>query len=126
MDHLFVYGTLMFPEVHESVTGKRFSSIAAVLEDHVRVQVRDAFYPAILESTGDQVQGIVLENVDELSLQQIARYEGPEYILKRVVVKISGGEVNALVFLWSESRSLLDDQDWDVDHFRRNISEFDF
>jgi hypothetical protein len=57
--HIFVYGTLLFPEIIKVLTGKELTSIDSILDNYKRFKIIDKEikrpYPAIKKSRGDKV-----------------------------------------------------------------------
>lgn len=86
---LFVYGTLMFPEVFEAVCGVRPAAQAASLQGYARRRVRDAVYPALVECAGARTDGLLLDAIDAAQWRQLDAFEGALY--KRVTVHVERG-----------------------------------
>jgi len=55
--NLFVYGILAYPEVIATIIKKDYSSIDATLNNYVRKQVKNAWYPGITMEEGSSVKG---------------------------------------------------------------------
>ena len=76
---VFVYGSLMFDEVVECLTGKLFQTEPARLADHARYAVRQegrvAKGPAITNEPGSEVAGRLLLDVDSDTLRILDRFE---------------------------------------------------
>ena len=90
---LFVYGTLMAPDVLRSLTGRVFDREPARLRDFQRFQPAGS-YPYILPSQGDSVAGALLRGLEDDDLRALDRYEGEGDLYFRidVVVETSHGE----------------------------------
>ncbi len=88
---LFVYGTLMDPVFVQQLTGKAFVTEPARLPDFRRIQTPGS-YPYILPHDGDSVDGMLLRDVDESTLQALDRYEdeGNLYFRTKVVALVDG------------------------------------
>ena len=122
---LFVYGLLMFPELLEALTGRRFAAQRAVLPDHARLTVRHPGWPPIgaaVDAPGDQVDGLLLSGVDGRSLALLDSFEGlPEALYvrgERSVIDSFGDCGKADVYLCgSRVRSCLAGP-WDAQAFR--------
>ena len=129
--NLFVYGTLLFDEVVEMLTGKRFESCEARLSNHIRRTVSDydglAPYPGIILSDGDYVDGRVLYNLSATALEAIEHFENtpPEYeIVKLEVSLLDGSREDALCYrLLPEMHDSLAGA-WEPDEFRQNHLEY--
>jgi gamma-glutamylcyclotransferase (GGCT)/AIG2-like uncharacterized protein YtfP len=65
MKQLFVYGTLLFPEIVEKLTGKQFKTSSAVIRKFARKRIVGCNYPAIIEDLYSEVKGILIQDVDE-------------------------------------------------------------
>lgn len=118
MKQLFVYGTLMFPEIREKLTGKVFKISPAVLPGYRRTKVKDADYPAIVKNPDSEVEGILLEDVDEQTIEILSFFEGDEYKTHHVEVFSGNRKIPALTFVWANREKLLPDEDWDITEFK--------
>lgn len=78
--NLFVYGTLMFPEIRAAVGGQRLAAVPALLPGHRREGVRGEAYPAIIRDPRASVTGCLLRGVGRPALRRIDAFEGPEYV----------------------------------------------
>lgn len=105
--HLFVYGTLLFPEMVFAVTGKQFCTLPAVLEGRQRHKVyeegQELLYPALQRTEGQKVDGKLLFDVDADSLHKIGEFEGDTYHLQVVTVLAEDIQYHAFVYAWKES-----------------------
>ena len=107
--NLFAYGTLMWPEVLESVIGRSLSGTPAILRDHLRLRIKGEHYPAVIPRAGHSVPGILYQGLGDADFRQLDRFEGEEY--NRLMKPI--GAVEAQVYVFGERyRHLLDDQAW--------------
>ena len=123
MQNLFVYGTLQYPEILQKLTGKSFVSKPAVLNNYKRHRVKHAEYPAIIPNPGVQTMGLLLENVDELSLKAIDFYEGEEYEKTAVTVNSEDMDIMALTYVWNGGINNLEKDDWNKNNFEKNYLE---
>lgn len=109
---LFVYGTLMWPEVMAAVTGRSIEGRSAVLNGVRRVRVRGEVYPALIPGD-DTVEGVLFENLTELDLAALDCFEGAEYERLPVTVCCGTFAVEAAAYFASEAGlPLLEDCDW--------------
>jgi gamma-glutamylcyclotransferase (GGCT)/AIG2-like uncharacterized protein YtfP len=99
---VFVYGSLLFDEVVERLTGKLFRAEEASLADHARYAVKEegrvAKGPAIICEPGKVVQGRLLRDIDSDTLRILDRFEcgDPDhsrYERVSVSVTLQSGEV---------------------------------
>jgi len=120
MQHLFVYGSLLFPEILKGLTGKTFKMVPATLPFFKRHLVKDADYPAIVEDIASEVTGMLLFEVDEKSMKILRFYEGDEYDCAEVTVHTKDGNIyTAQAYVWNASRQYLEPFDWDPEHFKQ-------
>lgn len=115
---LFVYGTLMVPQVMRSVSGHRGVAEPAYLPGFRRRSLRDAVYPAVIASAGDSVEGLLYRAVSAGELQRLDIFEGEQYRRMTVRVTVADGAVSAETYvLASGLAGLLSDRDWSLAHF---------
>jgi gamma-glutamylcyclotransferase (GGCT)/AIG2-like uncharacterized protein YtfP len=98
--HLFVYGTLMDPQRVAALTGKHFARVEATLVGFERHASRFG-YPYILPKPGATVHGLLLLDVDPVSLQRLDAYEaeGDLYRRRSVEVLVAGAPVRAMTYV---------------------------
>ena len=98
--HLFVYGTLTDPERVTALTGRQFERVDAKLSGFERVN-SPLGYPFILPRAGAIVRGVLLLNIDLVSLVQLDAYEaeGDLYRRQGVVVEVVGRRVAAVTYV---------------------------
>jgi gamma-glutamylcyclotransferase (GGCT)/AIG2-like uncharacterized protein YtfP len=83
---LFVYGTLLAPEVMRRVCGRVPPATSATLPGFARGGINGEPYPAIVRSQGSCVQGLLYTRVTPPMLTRLDRYEGGLY--RRCVVEV--------------------------------------
>lgn len=114
--NLFAYGTLMWPEVFETVVGRRQKGGPCVLRGYSRRRLRGVHYPAIIpDDSAAVVEGRLYRNLSELEFSRLDRFEGDEY--DRVDVCVDGVEAQAYV-LSKHVRHLATEETWHPDHLR--------
>lgn len=98
--HLFVYGTLTDPERVTALTGKQFERVDAKLSGFERVN-SPLGYPFILPRAGVIVRGVLLLNIDLVSLVQLDAYEAEGDLYRRqvVVVEVADRRVAAVTYV---------------------------
>lgn len=121
MAHVFVYGTLLFPEILNGLTGRTFPDTAATLPGYKRLRVKYGDYPAVVAAEGEQVQGKLIPNVDARSLEMLRFYEGDDYECVETFVHLEHKKVKAMVFVWKNDRDLLTGPDWSMQKFRHHF-----
>ena len=116
---LFVYGTLMTPELVEALTGLRPRSRPAVLEGFERRGVRGEVYPAIVPQAGAHVTGRLLDRLSSNRLAFLDAFEGPEYRRSAHPVRLADDRrVLAWCWRWApDRRRALEDGPWNMDAF---------
>ena len=124
MRHLFVYGSLLFPDLVTALTGNHFHSFPAILEGYRRCRVKDCDYPAIIETPGAKVNGLLIENIDDKSMQLLSFFEGDEYAKQQVKVSLPDKKLQAIAFIWKADFALLEETDWDKDTFEKESLPF--
>ncbi len=89
---LFVYGTLIEPNLVHRLTGKRFNAEPARLPGFRRYQ-KSGSYAYILACDDGAVHGLLLRDVDEGTLRTLDHYEaeGDLYLRATVVAMTEGG-----------------------------------
>mgnify|MGYP000020598555 FL=1 len=121
MPHVFVYGTLLFPEILYGLTGCAFPEARATLNDFKRFQVKFGDYPAIIASEDSRVNGKLIFNVDARSLKMLRFYEGDDYDCIETVVDLKSEKSKALVFVWNRNHDLLAESDWHIENFKNKF-----
>jgi gamma-glutamylcyclotransferase (GGCT)/AIG2-like uncharacterized protein YtfP len=124
MQHLFVYGSLLFAELVEKLTGAKFRSVPAVLPDFRRFAVKGCDYPAIIPENNTKTEGRLILNVDDESMKILAFFEGGDYIKKGVEVLAGSKKYEAIAFVWDDDLSCLEECDWDITNFRETSLQF--
>jgi len=119
MANLFVYGTLLFPEVIQNITGRLFKSSSAKLAGYKRLGILGCDYPAIIEKENALTQGELLFAVDEESMRKIEAFEGDEYVKRKLTVISDKKEFEAIVFIWASDAKMLTECDWNIAEFNR-------
>jgi len=119
--HVFTYGTLVFPEVMDAVTGRTFVQVGATLAGFTRVCVRGAVYPAAREQGGGSIAGLLYLDVGAAALTRLDRFEGELYERRSVrVMRDDGASSAAQVYVVPPARyGRLEPRAWDVEQFRR-------
>jgi gamma-glutamylcyclotransferase (GGCT)/AIG2-like uncharacterized protein YtfP len=98
--HLFAYGTLTDPERVAALTGRHFERVDATLSGFERVN-SPLGYPFILPRPGSMVRGVLLLNIDPVSLAQLDAYEAEGDLYRRqvVVVAVADSRVSAMTYV---------------------------
>ena len=125
---LFVYGTLMVPEIVERLIHRVPRSVPATLPGYSRRLVKSAPYPGVVADPQDSVDGILYFEVSGDELQVLDRYEGDLYQATNVTVSMKVDHSSdedetkfaALVYkLRPGFENRLSEEKWDLSTFRR-------
>lgn len=121
---LFVYGTLVFPEVIEALTGRVPESIPAILHGYVRYTVAGQVYPGIVKHRDSSVEGLLYTGITPEELERLNEYEDTFYELMTLDVIAGTKNLKAFVYVVPlSSIGVLDDTPWDPELFRKNQLE---
>jgi gamma-glutamylcyclotransferase (GGCT)/AIG2-like uncharacterized protein YtfP len=90
MNKLFIYGTLINPEIQKSILGRIINGIPNILEGYEKseIEIDNKKYPIIIPNKNKTVNGFVIEISDD-EFKKIDEYEGIEY--KRIEVVLKSG-----------------------------------
>ena len=91
-EKLFVYGTLIHPEIQQKIIGRVVKTEPGVLGDYKKstIKINDNIYPIIVPDENSVVGGLVLA-VSSSELRNIDEYETNAYRRTKVILK-SGKE----------------------------------
>lgn len=124
-DHLFVYGTLMAPEVMEAVAGYCPAAEPARLSDYARFRLVDRDYPGLVREIGEATEGILYRDVTAEAVERVDAFEDSFYERHSVTVHPAdgGGPVvaSAYVVPFLAAAELVDPRPWDYEHFRKTV-----
>lgn len=122
-DHhlLFVYGTLQDSRVIRAITGREFNAVATTLSGYRRTRVKDADYPGITANVSTEVSGLLLTDVDTVSLEKLDTFEGDYYErLSVVVADALGNQHHCTVYVFKPQwLHLLTEEPWSLEEFKR-------
>ncbi len=118
MPHLFVYGSLQFPELVTALTGEQFRYVPVTLNGFERGQVKGCDYPGIVKQPNAKTEGFLIEDVDEKSMQILTFFEGDDYEKQQVTVFNTYKKISAFTFVWIGGNNLLENTDWNADEFK--------
>jgi gamma-glutamylcyclotransferase (GGCT)/AIG2-like uncharacterized protein YtfP len=118
---LFCYGTLMFPEVMQRVTGRHFEGSPVILDDYGCYTVNGHAFPGIVRESGAVTQGLVYEGIGDTLLHRLDLFEGDFYERRRVcVTDTTGRPLQTWAYVVpAASRGILSRQSWDRQTFER-------
>ncbi len=118
--NLFVYGTLLDPEIMRLVSGKDYQRSAAVLPGYACRKLADVVYPAIMACQDVSTSGVVYTSVPLEDIFLLDRYEGNEYVRQTVAVNMSdGSQVAAETYVIAPAQSCrILEESWSFDQFK--------
>ncbi|HYM32036.1 MAG TPA: gamma-glutamylcyclotransferase family protein [Candidatus Cybelea sp.] len=100
---IFVYGTLLDPDVLRAVLGRRVPAAQrskATLAGVRRVRAVGHRYPILVRARGQAVSGMVLDGLDAADAARLRHYENDGYALVRRRVELGDGSmISAHVFV---------------------------
>jgi hypothetical protein len=102
-----------------AVVGRPIPCKAATLADYRCVQLRGRRYPGLLPCPGAQTVGLLYALPQRRDLGRIDRYEGSEYVRRRLPVHTARGPVLAWVYLPRGGRRRLSERPWSATGFER-------
>lgn len=118
---LFVYGTLMFPEVTEAVTGWKFPQISAKAVGFRRYSLVGRDYPGMVSSSEGSVTGQFITGITRQAMILLDTFEGSEYIRTPVTAILgSGRQVETFSYLWNGKAEDILPAEWDEIDFKTN------
>ena len=127
-DAVFVYGTLMVPEIWQAVTRTLSPPQArpGLLHGYQRRKVEGADFPGIFATGNDDdiVRGCVYESITAKVFDQLDRYEDQFYQRVEIVVEIEDASSKTLAcqtYLIPPSKiHILSSEPWDLEWFKAN------
>ena len=125
--NLFVYGSLMFPKVWETVVAGEYVNDPAAVSGYVRKRVNDDnSYPAVIPGDDEAVlHGRVYFHIDQIELDRLDKFEG-EYFNREETRALlaNGNEVSAEIYVMKRDyMHLLSHENWDPSRFAREDME---
>lgn len=138
---LFVYGTLMAPEVIQVLIDRVPIHEAATLQQHDRHiyrrhPVKGFYFPGLIKKhrvivedpdNDVHIQGILYRDLTASEIQILDYFEDTEYTKDDCQVKLQSCEVEqSVVYLWTSSVECLDlTQEWSYENFRsKNLESY--
>lgn len=119
--NVFTYGSLMYPDIFEQVTGSLPVSLPAVAHNWLRHGLANRAYPGAMPSDLDDavIEGVLWLDLTPAALSALDEFEGHEYRRIAIEVKADNGLTHrAYIYQW-----LLRDQvqgSWDLVDFETN------
>jgi len=129
---LFVYGSLLHPEVLAALLGRVPVTEAATARGWARRSLRHRPYPALVAAPGESTDGLLLTELSAPERALLDDFEGTQYTVEPVVVRTADGDVGAWAYVaGAELDVLLDPRPWSLaaldpvlDDYVANCREF--
>ncbi|CAM6085046.1 unnamed protein product [Calypogeia fissa] len=124
--NVFVYGSLLAPEVLTALLDRNPPSSPAVVKDFHRYSIKGHVYPAVLPVKGSEVIGKVLFDLTDKELEVLDEFEDVDYFKKTVEptlldtkeLNISiASPLKANMYVWANSQDKNLYGDWDYEVF---------
>jgi gamma-glutamylcyclotransferase (GGCT)/AIG2-like uncharacterized protein YtfP len=122
MQHVFTYGSLMFPPVWNRVVTGDYESALATINGFRRLAVIEKEHPALVIAKGArQLTGRVYFDVSNFDLARLDHFETERYARITVAATISNdaSETLAAEAYLALNLAELSDSDWDLERFER-------
>lgn len=122
VDRLFVYGTLLAPELLRAIIGRSLQGVPAVLSGYSCYRVRCAAYPAVTKKTGALTYGNLFSGIDPSQWESLDDFESNLYERHLVDVSLAAeSNVDAYTYVIADAhRDRLTSEAWEFEHFRRH------
>ena len=121
----FFYGTLLDGDVRRLVLGERAPTLVepARLDGWRRMTLEGVDYPVIVPAVGGVVEGAVARGLDATGHARLVRYEGPDYVLAEVEVRLDAGSrgLAVNVFVPRPGFRVIGRPGWDLVRWQRRV-----
>lgn len=124
---LFVYGSLMFPEVFSIVLGRTVQNedlSDATLTGYRRIAVPGRTYPTGIVSSGSLIRGKLIRDLSDADLERLDAYEESFYVRKTVDVQTSKGMEEAFAYIDGRNPLPFECHDWNPETFEKTFPAF--
>ncbi|KAL2651998.1 hypothetical protein R1flu_020126 [Riccia fluitans] len=129
--NVFVYGSLLAPEVMQAVIHRVPPSAPAIVSDFHRYGVRGQLYPAVTPKVGDKVTGRVVFGLTQQELALLDDYEDTDYtrevvqptLLDKVPDQVDillDVPLQAYLYVWTRTDDINLYGDWNYEDWRKN------
>lgn len=121
---IFVYGTLLFPELQKALLGRYPETEPAQLEGYdaniVSYGQHYTNYPVLKPVKDGIVKGLVLNSLSETELDILKFYEGDEYCLETKSISVHGRVRPLKTFVYTSNENIEYGPTWEMEYFRNN------
>lgn len=123
-NNVFVYGTLMLPQVVEALTGNLFTSKAAILNGYSRYVFKGKCYPGIVEDKTGCVEGVLYLNIDDRTLSIFDWFEAILYERCLLEIQIKDETIQTFAYIvLQKHQQKLNNLPWSLEKFIEEYSE---
>jgi gamma-glutamylcyclotransferase (GGCT)/AIG2-like uncharacterized protein YtfP len=118
--NVFTYGTLMYPEVWQTVVGRQFATVEGIAPGYAVYRVSNAVFPGMVAAQDESVRGVVYLDVDPVSLARLDKFEDDFYERQSVRVECDDDQQRTAeaYIVPPASRGVLTDEPWNRETFR--------
>lgn len=122
MRPLFVYGTLLFPEILQLLLRRLPDSTEAILPEYHRFSIHDGPYvrpyPAVFPQPGGEVHGLLLHGLSPTEHAVLDAYEDDDYVKTAVTVAQNGEMAEVSVYVWRADKKGQLRGTWNPEQFK--------
>ena len=122
---LFVYGSMLDPDVRSIILGdstQQVTLVTANLPDHVCLKLPDESYPVLSAESGCVTHGAILLGLDENSWDRMNFFESDEFKLVEISV-LSQGRISPALCYGAGAIMQGAKQPWTLEHWQANHKE---
>lgn len=125
MNDLFVYGSLMNPEVYRIFIQPKHKPVSAVLKGYQRFFVSGYEFPGIKTDENSEVNGLLLLGLTDEQINILDNFEADWYSREKVDVLLESNTTKSCeVYLFQKRyQHLLSDRIWDNQTFRKRYMD---
>jgi len=121
---LFVYGTLMLPQIRHALLGKVLKHEPGILSGYSAytfyLDNHESEYPILKPEKGRVLNGYVLDGITKNDYSILKHYEGEDYHLNEIDVELNGKTIRTNIFLNVDGKTFRYCKKWSVENFVEN------
>ena len=127
---VFVYGTLLAPEVLQTLLNRVPKHVPARLEGYIRHPVKGLVYPGLVAASendrSSSTSGLLLSGLSQSDMRVLDWFEDDQYTRRHVQVQLEDGtDESTQVYLWcSPMEELHLGEIWSYERFRTENLEW--
>ena len=122
MNKIFVYGSLMFDEVWDSLVKGKFQKSDGQLQGFQRFSIHGEYYPAIVRKNDSHVKGKIISGLSNKHMNILDDFEGHYY--QRSKVKVWQGSTNPMLcdayIFKGKYHHRLSRKEWNPENFHKH------